>query len=345
MKHFSVSLTPERIKAEHKFRSRFIKKVELKNVAQLSEANPDSVCFYEQPKFLQQLKNCQAGLIFVPLDFNVDLKPDTNLIFVDKPYFAFMLLIKHWQQIDYRPIANKISDQAQVAPSAKLGKNVSLGHFVVIEDNCEIGDNTVIDSNTVIHKNVKVGSNCHFFPNVTIYEDCIIHNKVILHAGCVIGSDGFGYLLHEGKQEKIPQVGNVEIHSNVEIGSNTSVDRATLGSTIIGEGTKIDNLVQVGHNCVIGKNSILCAQVGLAGSTIIGDGVYLGGQVGVAGHLKIENGAMIGAQSGVSGSVPENAKYFGTPAIEAGLRKRIMASEKRLPEIIKYFKKQIKKMD
>jgi UDP-3-O-[3-hydroxymyristoyl] glucosamine N-acyltransferase len=345
MKYFSVSLTPEQINAKFKSRSRFIKKVELKNVAQLSEASPDSVCFFDQPKFLQQLKNCQAGLIFVPLDFKVDLKPDSNLIFVEKPYFAFMQLIKYWQQIDSGPNVNNISDKAIVNPSVKLGKNVSLGHFVVIEDSCEIGDNTVIESNTVIHKNVKVGSNCHFFPNVTIYEDCIIQDNVILHAGCVIGSDGFGYLLHEGKQEKIPQVGNAVIQSNVEIGSNTSVDRATLGSTIIGEGTKIDNLVQIGHNCVIGKNSILCAQVGLAGSTIIGDGVYLGGQVGVAGHLKIENGAMIGAQSGVSGSVPENAKYFGTPAIEAGLRKRIMASEKKLPEIIRFFKKQIKKMD
>ena len=135
------------------------------------------------------------------------------------------------------------------------------------------------------------------------------------------------------------------IHDNVEIGSNTSIDRATLGSTVVGEGTKIDNLVQIGHNCLIGKNSIICAQVGLAGSTIIGDMVYLAGQVGAAGHLKIDDGAKIGAQSGVSSSVPANATYFGTPAIDAGLKKRIIASEKRIPEVVRYVKKKLKETE
>jgi len=215
----------------------------------------------------------------------------------------------------------------------------------VIGENTIIGDGTKIDSNTVLAVNVQVGKNCHFFPNITIYEDCIIRNNVIIHSGCVIGADGFGYLLHEGIQNKIPQVGNVIIEDDVEIGANSSVDRATISSTIIGKGTKIDNLVQVGHNCIIGENSILCAQVGLAGSTVIGDVVFLAGQVGVAGHLKIEDGVMVGAQSGVSHTIPAGTKVFGTPAIDAGLKKRILASEKKLPEVVRHYKKLVKKKD
>jgi len=210
---------------------------------------------------------------------------------------------------------------------------------VVIEDFVKIGRNTIIEANSVIQQNVQIGSNCHIYPNVTIYEDYIIKNKVILHAGCVIGADGFGYIFYEGKHNKIPQVGNVIIEDEVEIGANSAIDRATIGSTIVGKGTKIDNLVQVGHNCTIGENSILCAQVGLAGSTEIGNIVYLAGQVGVAGHLKIDDGAMVGAQSGVAKYIPKKAKYFGTPAIDAGLQKRMFISLKKLPEIIKKMKR------
>jgi len=294
---------------------------------------------------LTQLKNCKAGLVIVPEDFDPGLKPNTNLIFVKKPYFTFMLIVKFWLEFDSKKYESFISDTAIIDESVQLGKNVTVGHNSVIGKNSVIGDNTVIDSNTVIAKNVLIGHSCHLFPNVTIYEDCILKDKVIIHSGSVIGSDGFGYLFHEGKQVKIPQVGNVIIEDDVEIGSNTSVDRATLGSTIIGEGTKLDNLVQIGHNCVLGKDSILCAQVGLAGSTIVGDRVFIAGQVGVGGHLKIDDGAMIGAQSGVSHSIPKNAKVFGTPAIDAGLKKRIIASEKRIPEVVRFVRKQIKEME
>ncbi len=345
MKKFSLTLSPEQIKARLGARLQDISNPSLNNVAQLNEANFNSVCFYENPQYLEQLKNTKAGLIFVPVDFNPDILPQANLIFVKKPYFTFMLLVKTWLQLDSETKKPGISKSAVVDKSAKLGKNVTLEQNVVISKNVVVGNDTVIRSNSVIGPNVMIGSNCLIHPNVTIYEDCEIKNNVILHSGCVIGSDGFGYLLHEGKQEKIPQVGNVVIHDDVEIGSNSSIDRATLGSTIIGAGTKIDNLVQIGHNCIIGKNTIICAQVGLAGSTEVGDMVYLAGQVGVAGHLKIHDNAMIGAQSGVSGEVPPNAMYFGTPAIEAGLRKRIIASEKRIPQVVRFVKKQIKEME
>lgn len=345
MKKFNLTLTPEQINARINAKLQLVQKISLDNAAQLDEANDNSVCFYENPKYAEQLNETKAGLIFVPVNFDKTILPKKNLIFVEKPYFTFMLLIKTWLQLDAGSKKAIVSKSAQLADSVKLGKNVSLGHNVVIGPNSSIGDNTIIKANTVIGANVKVGSDCLIHPNVTVYEDCIIRNNVILHAGCVIGSDGFGFLLHEGKQEKIPQVGNVVINDHVEIGSNSSVDRASLGSTVIGTGTKIDNLVQIGHNCIIGNNSIICAQVGLAGSTEIGDLVYLAGQVGVAGHLKIDNAAKIGAQSGVSNDIPANAKYFGTPAIEAGLKKRIIASEKQIPKVVRFVKKQMKEMD
>ncbi|MCK4696635.1 MAG: UDP-3-O-(3-hydroxymyristoyl)glucosamine N-acyltransferase, partial [Candidatus Cloacimonetes bacterium] len=293
-------------------------------------------------KFQEELKATEAGLIFVPKDFDITLKPDTNLILIDKPSISFMMMVKTSLKIEAPVQKSKIAKTAIISDSAKIGEKVVIGHNCIIQDKAEIGNNTIIESNSVIMENVKIGSNCHIYPNITIYEDCILKNNIILHAGCVIGAEGFGYLLFNGIQNKIPQVGNVVIEDNVEIGANSTIDRATIGSTIIGKGTKIDNLVQVGHNCKIGKNSILCAQVGVAGSTEIGDVVYLAGQVGIADHLKIGDGAMVGAQSGVSNSIPDNAKYFGTPAIDAGLKKRILASEKQLPEIVKHYRKTLK---
>ncbi len=256
-----------------------------------------------------------------------------------------MMLVRTWLKLDLPKMKKSIGDSANIAKSASLGKNIIIGSNCDIGENVNIGDDTIIESNCVIKEDVQIGKNCHIYPNTTIYEDCVLKNNIIIHAGCVIGADGFGYLFHNGIHNKIPQVGNVIIEDDVEIGANSAVDRATLGSTLIGKGTKIDNLVQVGHNCKIDENSILCAQTGLAGSTIIGKTVYLAGQVGVAGHLKIDDGAMIGAQSGVTNDIPKGAKYFGSPAFEAGLQKKIMVSEKYLPEIVKEYRKRQKAKD
>ena len=342
MKTFRTPLTPDVIASRIPGKSVLKKELILTNVAELQEANENSVCFFENTKYADDLKTTKASLIFVPEDFDIETKLETNLILVDKPYVMFMMLVKTWLELDLPPQQKQIAASAAIADSAVIGKNVSVGENCVIGENVVVGDDTRIDCNTVLAKNVQVGKSCHFFPNITIYEDCIIKNNVIIHSGCVIGADGFGYLLHEGIQNKVPQVGNVIIEDDVEIGANSSVDRATISSTIIGKGTKIDNLVQVGHNCIIGENSILCAQVGLAGSTIVGDVVFLAGQVGVAGHLKIEDGVMVGAQSGVSHTIPKGAKVFGTPAIDAGLKKRILASEKKLPEVVKHYKRAMK---
>jgi UDP-3-O-[3-hydroxymyristoyl] glucosamine N-acyltransferase len=226
---------------------------------------------------------------------------------------------------------------AVIGKNVTMAPNVNIGALVVIEDGASIGDYSTIMSHCHIGKNVKIGTHCRLFPNVTIYEDCVLGDNVNIHSGTVIGADGFGYLLMQGIQQKIPQVGNVIIHDYVEIGANTTIDRGTISSTIIGEGTKIDNLVQIGHNCIIGKHSIICALVGLAGSTSIGDYVYLAGQVGAAGHLKVGDRTMVGAQAGISQDLAADGKYFGTPAREAQKMKRIMAVENNLPEMFKYF--------
>ena len=345
MKKFNLPLTPKKIASKLDCTTNFINKVKLDNVAELHEANEYSVCFFENPKFLNALKETKAGLIFVPKDFDKNLKPNANLLFIDKPYIHFMMLVQTWLKLDLTKMKRSIDDSAKIARSASLGKNIIIGSNCDISENVIIDDDTIIESNCVIKDDVQIGKNCHIHPNTTIYEDCVLKNNIILHAGCVIGADGFGYLFHNGIHNKIPQVGNVIIEDDVEIGANSAIDRASLGSTIIGKGTKIDNLVQVGHNCKIDENSVLCAQSGLAGSTIIGKTVYLAGQVGVAGHLKIDDGAMIGAQSGVTNDVPKGAKLFGSPAIEAGLQKRIMVSEKYLPEVVRDYRKRQKEKD
>ncbi|RLC52676.1 MAG: UDP-3-O-(3-hydroxymyristoyl)glucosamine N-acyltransferase [Candidatus Cloacimonadota bacterium] len=338
-KHFRISQISELITEKKIIR----KDILLTNVSELKEANENSVCFFENEKFLDALKSSKAGLIFVPTDFNENIKPNSNLIFCNHPYYSFMKFVKIWLESEATPAKSVISEKAVISETAIIGKNVIIGHNTVIKENVEIGDNSVIEDNCVIGKKVRIGNNCHIYPNTTIYEECIIKNNVIIHAGCVIGADGFGYLPLEGKQQKIPQIGNVIIENDVEIGANSTIDRATLGSTIIGRGTKIDNLVQIGHNCKIGEDSVICAQVGLAGSTEVGNRVYLAGQVGAAGHLKIDDDAMIGAQSGIYNNIPKNARYLGYPAIDASLQKRIFAVQRKLPEIVKFINKEMKK--
>ncbi|MCD4820446.1 MAG: UDP-3-O-(3-hydroxymyristoyl)glucosamine N-acyltransferase [Candidatus Cloacimonetes bacterium] len=343
MKKFNLSLSLEQIKSKSGAELVLRNNVTLNNVAELSEANRNSICFFENAKYLDELKNSKAGLIFVPLDFDITQNEKVNFALIEKPYFKFMELVQIWIALGKKEV-NTIAETAFIAQSAEVGENVSLGTGVVIEENVNIGSNTVIEANCVIKNETNIGENCHLYPNVTIYDDTKIGNNVVLHTGCVIGADGFGYFFQDNKQIKIPQVGNVTISDFVEIGANTTIDRATIGSTSIGEGTKLDNLVQIGHNCKIGRDTIICAQVGLAGNTEIGDLVFVAGQVGAAGHLKIGDRAMIGAQAGVSKSVPEGAKYFGTPATDARLQKRMMISQKKLPDFFKEWK-EFKKKD
>lgn len=318
------------------------KEVVLDSVAEIDEAQERSVCFYQDKKYYDKLLSCKAGLIFVPEDFDPEILPNSNLFKVEMPYIYFMLLVQKWLLLDTPDKKKCISKDAFISEDAQIDNDVEIASGCWIGSGVSIGTGSILEANCVVRDNTKIGKNCHFFPNVTVYHDCELGDNVILHSGVRIGADGFGYLLHENQQFKLPQVGNVIISDDVEIGANSCVDRATLGSTIIGKGTKLDNLVQVGHNCVIGENSILCAQVGLAGNTHIGDRVYLAGQAGTADHITIGDDVMVGAQSGVARNVESGSKVFGYPARDAGLTKRIMAAEKSLPEITRYFRKMMK---
>ncbi len=343
MKIFELDITPELIASQ--IPGQLIKRgnVTLNNVAELLEANSNSICFYENEAFASDLKQTKAGLLFVNIDFDEMSLPNTNLFKVEHPYVYFMMLIKTWIKLSEPKFQASISKTASISDSANVSDTVIIKDNVVIGANVKIDEFTVIEANCVVMDNVVIGKNCHFFPNVTIYQDTIINNNVILHAGVVIGADGFGYIYHDGIQQKVPQVGNVVIEDDVEIGANSCIDRGALGTTKIGKHTKLDNLVQVGHNVQVGENTMLCSQVGIAGSTRVGDLVYLAGQVGVADHVKIGNNVKVGAKSGISGSVEDNKLMFGIPARESGVTKRILASQRYLPELVKFYKKQLKK--
>lgn len=285
---------------------------EVKSIAKIHEAKEGDLTFLYLSSYEKFLDTTEASVIFVKPDLSKTRK-DIIYIEIPKPDEAIQkLIIKLFND---PPKISGIDTSATIHPSAKVGKNVSVGNNVIISENCTIGDNTIIYHNTVILENSSIGNNSLIYSNVTIYHGCSVGKNVIIHAGTVVGSDGFGYMNNEkGELIKIPQIGNVIIEDFVELGSNVSIDRAAIGSTIIRQGAKIDNLVQIGHNAEVGENSSLSGQVGVSGSTIIGKNCFLAGQVGLAGHITITDKVMIGAQAGVSKSLTESGKYFGSPA-------------------------------
>ena len=308
----------------------------------LDEAQPGGICYLTSLDKTDALKDLQAAAVIVPLEAKGKEIPFSGaLLYAKNPEWAFILLMKHLDAVRTKHTPG-IHPTAVISPKAQLGSNVSVGAYTVIEDDVTIGDNTVIFPQCYVGKNVSIGKNCYIYPQVVIREDCVLKDNVILQAGASIGADGFGFTFHEGRHQKIPQIGNVVLGNDVEIQANTCIDRAKISSTVIGDNTKIDNLVQVGHNVRVGQSSIFCAHVGLAGTTQIGNGVILAGQVGLAGHMKIGDRAQIGAQSGVMSDVPAGQTYFGFPAMPQKEAFRQMAVVAKLPEIYKEFK-QLKK--
>ncbi|MCF6268448.1 MAG: UDP-3-O-(3-hydroxymyristoyl)glucosamine N-acyltransferase [Melioribacteraceae bacterium] len=286
----------------------------ISNVSRLFESKENDLSFLYLASYEKHLLTTKASVVLIKPSIK---KTRDNLIYieVDKPDIALQkVVIKYFTS----PIPfSGIDDSASIDPTATLGNNVTIGKNVVISKNCTIGNDSVIYHNSVILEKTTIGTNVLIYPNVTITHNNIIGNNVIIHSGTVVGSDGFGYFPNEkGEYTKVPQIGNVIIEDNVELGSNVSVDRAAMGSTIIKKGAKIDNLVQIAHNVEIGNNTSLSGQVGIAGSTKIGANCIFGGQVGLAGHIEITNNVMIGAQSGVSKSITKSGKYFGTPTKE-----------------------------
>ncbi len=315
--------------------------IEIKNVSRLHDAEKGDLSFLYLKSYAKDLETTSASCVLIGKDFEITRK-DITYIVHPHPRLAFVEII--WKYF-YKPV--NITQNEAVHPTAKISENVKLGKGVIIGENCEIGKGTVIGHDTVILANSKIGKNCLIYPNVTIREDTIIGNNVILHPGVVIGSDGFGFEPDDkGVFHKVPQIGNVIIEDDVEIGSNSAIDRAALGSTIIRKGVKIDNLVQIGHNVEVGEHTVFSGQTGISGSTKIGSHVILAGQVGVAGHLEIADGSIVGAQSGISKSLTKpGGKYFGTPAKDFGVALKLEAHVRNLPKYVDKIKELEKEIE
>ena len=297
----------------------------IKAVAPLGQAGSEELTFLSNRKYAGQLAETKAGAILVPNNLEGD---DDRWIRVDDPYFALAKIMTRW--FSARPTPKGVSAQASIAASARLGTNVAVGPFATIGENVVLGNNVTVFQGVSIEVGSNIGDDCIIYPNVVIYDGTRIGCRCIIHAGVVIGSDGYGFALNEGKHHKIPQIGIVRIEDDVEIGAGTTIDRAALGETVIGEGTKIDNLVQIGHNVKIGKHCLLVSQVGIAGSTELGDYVAVAGQSGFSGHLKIGHRVQVAAKSAVLEDVPDDAKVMGSPAMPFKEFARRHATLKRL---------------
>jgi UDP-3-O-[3-hydroxymyristoyl] glucosamine N-acyltransferase len=303
--------------------------VEITGAAGIFDAKDKDITYISSAKWLKELKNSKASAVIVKEPVEELDKPQ---IICKNPQYAFAKLLSYFY---VKPFAFRgISEKAFISEKAHIGQDVTVYPFAYISDGAAVGSNSIIYSGVFIGEDSGIGEGCVIYPNVVIREGVKIGNSVIIHPGTVIGSDGFGYVFEDGVHQKIPQVGGVIIEDDVEIGANVTIDRATTGNTIIGRGTKIDNLVQVGHNVHIGKNVILVAQVAIGGSSKIGDGVILGGQVGVADHAVIEAGTMIGAKSGVMGEVSRGV-YSGTPIMPHRDWLKAQAVISKLPELRK----------
>jgi UDP-3-O-[3-hydroxymyristoyl] glucosamine N-acyltransferase len=313
--------------------------IEIENVSRIYEAAKNDLTFLYLPNYVKHLSTTKAAVVIIKPTIE-KTRDDIVYIEVKNPDIALQkVIIKYFSS---KNKLNGISKLASIHPSAKIGSNVSIGKNVVISANCSIGDNTVIYHNSVVLEDTSIGSDCLIFPNVTLTFGNVIGNNVIIHSGTVIGSDGFGYFPNEkGEYTKVPQIGNVVIEDNVELGSNVSVDRAAMGSTKIMEGTKIDNLVQIAHNVEIGKHTAISGQSGIAGSAKVGDHCVFGGQVAVSGHIEIGNQVMMGGKSGASKSIPGPGKYFGVPAKEI---RAAFKEEAHIRNLDKY-SKQIKDLE
>ncbi|HLF20076.1 MAG TPA: UDP-3-O-(3-hydroxymyristoyl)glucosamine N-acyltransferase [Bacteroidota bacterium] len=311
--------------------------MEIRGVAKIEEARDGDITFLANPKYERFLSSTNASAVLVSHQLEIrkhDRRRNLTFIKVQDPYVAFLkVLRKLVPQVD--PFTAGVHPTAVIAKTARIGSNVSIGAHCVVGEEVEIGNNSKISGGCVIGAQARIGRDSLLYAHVTVYHQCRIGNRVTLHSGCVVGSDGFGFApLPDGAYEKIPQAGIAVIEDDVEIGANTTINRATLGETLIKRGVKIDNLVQIAHNVVIGENTVIAAQTGISGSVKIGRNCMIAGQVGIAGHLEIADRTVILAQSGVAKSILESGKtYFGTPVKDQNRAARIEAVIRSLPEL------------
>ena len=315
------------------------------SLSKIEESNSSSLTFLANPKYEHFIYEIEAGIIVINEELVLQKPVKSTLVRVKNAYSAFTELLKLYHEL--RNERHGIDEAVHIHETVEMGESPYIGAFAYIGKNVKLGNRVKIYPQVYIGDNVQIGDNTVLFPGAKVYEDCIIGKSVIVHAGAVVGSDGFGFAPKEdGTYDKIPQIGNVIIEDFVEIGANTVIDRATMGSTVIRQGVKLDNLIQIAHNVEIGKNTVIAAQTGISGSTKVGEHVVLGGQVGVVGHITIAKGTQVQAQSGINRSIlDENKKWGGSPAFPYNneLRSQVLYSklpemERRLAELEKQLK-------
>ncbi len=302
--------------------------------AKIESAKEGAITFLSNLKYKHFLKETKASAVLLDQAYEGIELP---YILVPNAYAAFVQVLKIFEPELHTSIRG-ISEFTFIDKSAKVHESVRAAQFVYIGPNVSVGKNTILYPGVVLLENATIGANCVLYPNVSVRENCVIGNRVILQNGCVVGSDGFGFAPYEGKYFKIPQMGIVKIDDDVEIGANTTIDRATLGETIIRQGTKLDNLIQIAHNVVVGKNTVMAAQSGIAGSTDVGDNVSIGGQAAIVGHIKVGDGSSIAGKSAIINNVPEKSIMWGMPAMPITKYKRMEISMRRLPQILQRIK-------
>jgi UDP-3-O-[3-hydroxymyristoyl] glucosamine N-acyltransferase len=305
----------------------------------IEEAKENQLTFLANPKYEEFLYSTNASVVILNESYELKQPVKPTLIRVLDAYSAFALLLSKYEEVARQQLKG-IEQPSFIAPTVLLGTDVYIGAFSYLGNKVKVGNNTKIYPNTYIGNNVQIGDNCIIHPGVKIYHDCVLGNNAIIHAGTVIGGDGFGFAPQaDGSFKKVPQIGNVVIEDNVEIGANTTIDRATIGSTIIKAGAKLDNLIQIAHNVEVGNSTAIAAQVGVSGSTKIGNHVMIGGQAGIVGHISIADGSKINAQSGVSKSIKTpNSAVTGSPAYDYTSSLRSQAVFRNLPELEKRIK-------
>jgi UDP-3-O-[3-hydroxymyristoyl] glucosamine N-acyltransferase len=308
--------------------------VRIRGVGGLRDAREGDITFLANPKYEPLLASTRASAVIVA----PGVRAPIPALVAANPDLAFARVAERFNGAPPRP-APGIHPSAVVAPDVRLGREVAVGAGAVVESGASIGDRTVLYPQVYVGHGAAIGSDCVLYPQVVVREKCVLGARVILHSGAVVGADGFGYATEGGVHHKIPQVGIVVVEDDVEIGANVTVDRARFGRTVIGRGTKIDNLVQIGHNVQIGEHCLIVAQAGISGSTRLGRGVVLGGQAGLAGHLEVGDGAAVTAQAGVSKNVPPGAVVSGEHAVDMRVHLRQMAALAKLPEALAEIKR------
>jgi UDP-3-O-[3-hydroxymyristoyl] glucosamine N-acyltransferase len=301
--------------------------------AKIEEGQSGAISFLSNPKYTHYIYNTKSSIVLVNEDVELENHVAATLIRVKNAYECVAKLLQLYESS--KPKKKGIEKDAHICKSSKIGENCYIGSFAYIGENVEIGNDCQIYPNTVIYDGTKIGSNCIIYPNVTVYHDCRIGNNITIHAGSVIGADGFGFAPSTDGYDKIPQIGIVIIEDNVEIGANTCIDRSTMGATIIHEGVKLDNLIQIAHNVEVGSKTVMAAQCGVAGSTKIGEWCMFGGQVGTAGHITIGDHTNFGAQSGIPGNVKGNTTLIGSPTIDPKNFAKSSILFRKLPDIYK----------